>query len=207
MTYDSETITALEGGTLVLRDFWTAHGKTRAGMAKTFAYWTGEDNVAANVIPPGATTPVSRNFIGGGTLLAVPEIVDAIGLEARSVTFGFDHISKAADGPMDMVFGHNVLVARVEMHRGVFDPDTWMLVSTPHLLFSGRVDGAEVDDAPADGQGGLQVNAVSSAIDLPFVSHAKDSDEHQRQRDGDRFNRYADTSIDVPFWWGQEKGE
>lgn len=207
MTYDMETITALESGTLVLRDFWTAHGKTKAGVARTFAYWTGEDNVAVNVPPPGVTTPVSRNFIGGGTLLQVPEIVDAIGLEARSVSFGFDHISTAAERPMDMVFGHNVRVARVEFHRGVFDPDTWNLLSAPHLLFSGRVDGAEVDDAAAGGEGVLQVNAVNSAIDLTFVSYAMDSDEQQRLRDGDRFNRHADTAIDVPFWWGQEKSE
>lgn len=207
MTYDIETITALERGDLVMRDFWTAHGKTKAGAPKSLAYWTGEDNVAVNVVPPGATTPVSRNFTGGGTLLVVPEIVDAIGLEARTVSFGFDHISKAADGPMDMVFGHNVRVARIELHRGLFDPDTWNLVSAPHVLFSGRFDGAEVDDAAAGGEGGLQVNAVNSAIDLTFVSHAMDSDEQQRQRDGDRFNRYADTAIDVPFWWGQEKSD
>ena len=207
MSYDVETIAALESGALVLRDFWTCHGKTLGGSAKDFAYWTGEDNVSTNVVPAGETTPVSRNFMGGGTLLKVPDIVDAIGTDARSATFGFDHISDAANGPMDMVFGHNVRIARVELHRGVFDPATWNLVSTPHLLFSGRVDGASLDDAAADGVGGLDLTAVGAAIDLTLTNTAMSSDEQQKLRSGDRFYRYADTAADVPFWWGQVKSE
>lgn len=203
--YDPATIAALESGQLVLRDFWTAHGKTRAGAAQAFHYWTGEDNVAVNVVPAGATAPVSRNYVGGGTLLVAPEIVDAIGLEARSVTFGFDHISAAAGGPMDMVFGHNVRVARVEFHRGVFDPATWNLVAAPHLLFAGRVDGAAVDDAAAGGEGGLSIDAMSSAIDLTRTNPAMQSDEQQRRRSGDRFRRYGDTAAQISRWWGQAK--
>ncbi|QDZ10515.1 hypothetical protein [Devosia ginsengisoli] len=206
MPYDVETITALESGALVLRDFWTCHGKTLGGAAETFNYWTGEDNVSVNVVPPGAETPVSRDYRGGGTLLAVPEIVDAIGLEARSVSYGFDHISKAADGPMDMVFGHNVRVARVEFHRGVFDPATWNLVAAPHLLFSGRIDGAEVQDAPAGGEGGLSITAVNDSIDLTKTNPAMESDEQQRLRSGDRFRRYGDTAGQIQTAWGQAKG-
>lgn len=205
MTYDPATIAALASGAIVVRDFLHIAGKTNGGAAAAFNYWDGEDNVAVNVVPAGGTTPVSRNFVGGGTLLGVPPIVDAIGLEARSITFGLDHISDVLGSPMDMVYGNNVRVARVELHRALFDPATWNLVALPHLLFAGRVDGAAVDDAAAGGEGGLSLEAQSSAIDLTRISHAMESDEQLRRRAGDRFRRYGDTAAQIDRWWGQAK--
>lgn len=203
--FDALTQAALESGALVLRDFLVVSGKTLGGSPRVFAFWTGEDNVSASVLSIGADEATSRDFIGGGTLLDVPAVVDAIGLEARSVTVGLDHISAAAGGPMDMVFGNDVRVARVELHRGVFDPATWQLVALPHILLAGRVDGASVDDAAADGQGGLALDVVPSVIDLTRTSPVMESDEQQKRRSGDRFRRYGDTAAQVDVWWGQVK--
>jgi hypothetical protein len=204
MSYDVDTVAALESGQIVVRDLLTVLGKTLGGSAAEFNYSTIEDNTAINVVPAGETTPVSRNYVGGGTLLEVPPIVDAIGVEARSITFGLDHISQAAGSPMDMVFGNNVRVARVEMHRALFDPATWNLVSTPVLMFSGRVDGAAVDDAAAGGEGGLSLEVVNSAIDLTKTNPAMESDEQLKLR-GDRFRRWGDGAATVETWWGQNK--
>lgn len=203
--YDVDTITALSSGAIVVRDILTVEGKTLGGSAAVWAYWTGEDNIAVNVVPAGETTPVSRNAVGGGTLLDVPAIVDAIGLEARSISLGLDHISDVAGSPMDMVYGNNVRVGRVELHRALFDPATWNLVATPHLVFAGRVDGVSIDDAAAGGEGGLSLDAISSAIDLTRTNPAMESDEHQRRRSGDRFRRFGDTAGQVQTWWGQAK--
>ena len=95
--------------------------------------------------------------------------------------------------------------ARVELHRALFDPATWNLVSTPHLVFAGRVDGAAVDDAAAGGEGGLSVEMISSAIDLTRTNPAMESDAQQRLRDGDRFRRYGDTAAQIETWWGQSR--
>lgn len=203
--YDPATIAALESGALVLRDLLTVQGKSLGGSTRTFGYWTGEDPVSINVVPAGSSSQVTRDFVGGGTLLDVPAIVDAIGLEARSINLGLDHISTAAGSPMDMVFGNNVRVARVELHRAVFDAETWGLAATPHLIFAGRVDGAEVDDAAAGGEGGLLLQAVSSAIELTRTNPAMQSDEQQKLRDGDRFRIYGETDDQVETWWGQAK--
>lgn len=203
--YDPETITALESGGLVVRDILTVLGKTLGGSAATFCYWTGEDNVAINLENIGGGSPVSRNAVGGGTLLEVPPVVDAMGIEARSITLGLDHLSAAAGSPMDMVYGNNVRVARVELHRALFDPETWELVATAHILFAGRVDGASVDDAAADGEAGLSIDAMSSAIDLTKVNPAMESDEQQKLRSGDRFRQYGDSAAQVETWWGQAK--
>lgn len=191
---------------LIIRDFLVVHGKTLGGAVKVFGYWTGENPVTVNVSPVGGGTPVSRTFSGGGTLLSVPDIVDTIGLDARSLTLGLDHISSSTDSPMDMVYGHNVRVARVEMHRGLFDPATWNLVATPEVMFSGRVDGASVDDAAAESEGGLNLEVIPSSIDLTRTNPAMQSDAQQRLRSGDRFRRWGDTAgVKTEIWWGQAK--
>lgn len=199
MSYDTPTLTALASGALVLRDYLTVRA------AATFAYWTGEDNVTVNVVPAGEVAAVARSYVGGGALLSVPEIVDAIGVEPKTVTFGLDHINVATGSPMDMVYGNDVRVARIELHRGLFDTSTWNLVAAPNLLFSGRMDGTDVEEAAAEGQGGLSLTAVNSAIDLTKTSPAMQSDEQQRLRSGDRFRRYGDTAGQVETWWGQAK--
>lgn len=204
MSYDSDTLAALASGAIVMRDLLTVKGKTLGGSAVTFAYWTGEDDAAISVVPAGGDTPESRGFVGG-TLLDVPAIVDAIGLEARSVTFGLEHISASIGSPMDMTFGNNIRVARVELHRALFDPATWNLAAEPVLLLAGRVDGAEVNDAATDSEGGLSIDVVGSAIDLTRTNPAMESDEQQRRRSGDRFRRYGDTAAQVETWWGQAK--
>lgn len=207
MTFSPQIIAALDRGELVLRDFFVVQGKTHGGSPATFAYWTGEDNVAANVVAPGGTTPQSVNFVGGGTLLTAPDIVDAIGFEAHTVKFGFDHTSKVAGSPMDMVFGHNIRIAPLAYYWGVFDPDTWQLVDNPALMFAGQVDGAAVDDAAENNEGGLFVDAVQAAIEMTAVSTGMKSDEQQRTQRDDRFRRYGDTAGQFERWWGQAKSE
>lgn len=203
MSYDSDTLAALASGALVIRDVLTVKGKDLAGDPETFVYWTGEDNIAINLPPADGGSLESRNAVGGGTLLEVPPIVDAIGVEARGVSFGLDHISTVSGSPMDMVFGNNIRVARVEFHRAYFGADTWELVANPILLFEGRVDGASVEDAPAGGTGGLTLDAMSGAIDLTKPNPAMESDEQQRLRSDDRYRRYGDTAAQVESWWGQ----
>lgn len=190
----------------MLRDFLVVDGKTMGGAPQTFAYWTGEDNVATNVVPPGQSLPASRSFLGGGTLLSAPEIVDVIGLEAHTVTFGFDHTGTADGSPMDMVYGHNVRIAPVAFYSGVFDPATWHQIDNPVLLFSGRVDGASVNDAEAGGEGGLTLDAVSAAIELTVTNPAVKSQAQQALRQGDEFRKWGDTAGNLERWWGQVKG-
>ncbi|WP_116654444.1 hypothetical protein [Pelagibacterium sediminicola] len=207
MTYTPSIIAQLEAGELVLRDFLVVEGQTLGGSAVTFAYWTGEDNVAQNVTPPGASTPVSTNFRGAGTLLDAPQIVDVIGLEAATVTFDLDHASTAENSPMDMVFGHNIRIAPVAYYQGVFNPETWHVIDAPILLFSGRVDGASVNDAAAGGEGGLALDVVSAAIELTVTNPAVKSQAQQALRGGDEFRKWGDTAGNYERWWGQVKGK
>jgi len=202
MSYDTATLTAYAGGALVFRDYVTVFGKTLGGSDKTFAYWTGEDNITTSVVPAGETEGENRNFLGIGTIKTVPDIVDAIGMEARSLEFGFDHISSSTDSPMDMVFGNNIRVARVEYHKGILDPDTWELAATPHLMLAGRVDGVSVNDAAIGGEGGLHIAVANDAIDLTKTNPAMESHAQQKLRGSDLFRQYGDTATQRERFWG-----
>lgn len=202
MSYDAETIAQLETGQLVLRDFLTVFGKN-GGTPVEINFWAGEDNVAANVVSAQDGSTDARNYIGGGTLRDVPPIVDAIGLEARSIEFGLSQIQSDVQ---DMVRAYNVRVAKVEFQRGLYDPATWSLVSTPFPRFLGRVDGASVETPEVGGEGAIRLTAASSNIDLTKTSPALKSDETQRLRSDDRVRRYSDTAAQIEVFWGLAKG-
>ena len=204
MAYDAATIAALQSGQLVLRDFLTIHGWDEDGDPRDFCWWTGEDNVTTNVVSAVDGSTVSRNFIGGNTLVEVPTIVDAIGLEARSYDFGLSQIHSAVQ---DMVRAYSIRLAVVEFHRGVFSPSTWSLVSTPFPRFLGRVDGVQVETPAVGGEGKIVVTAISDVIDLTRTIPDMKSDEQQKLRLGDRFRKWADTAGDIEVWWGQAKGK
>lgn len=201
--YDAETIAALESGQLVLRDFLYIRGKDSGGSAANFGFWTGVDDIILNVVSAIDGSTESRSYVGGGTLLDVPQIVDTIGLEARSIDFGLSQLHPTVQ---DMLRANNIRVAVVEMHRGVYDPATWQLVSTPFPRFLGRVDGARLETAAIGGQGGITLTAISNAIDLTRSNPALKSDETQRLRSDDRFRRYADSAGDIAVFWGLTRG-
>ena len=206
MSFDSNTIAALGRGAMVIADFLTIRGKDSDGDDAVFNFWTGPDNVTLNVVSASDGSTESRDYIGGGALVDVTAIVDGVGLEARSHSFGLNPLQTTNH---DMVNGNNIRVAVVEMHRGLRDPDTWGLVADPQPYFLGRVDGLSHDvggvdgDTPADATMTLAV--MGNQIDLTRINPALKSDEQQRLRSGDRIRRYADAAGSYDVWWGQAR--
>ncbi len=202
MALDSTTITALEKGSLVLRDFVVISGKDPSDAPATFAFWTGEDNVTVNVVSATDGGTDSRDFIGGGAwpIEGVPSIVDTIGIEVRTLDVELSQIHPSV---LDMVNGNNIRHAVVEFFRGLFNPATFALVSTPFARFLGRVDSAPRSTPAVGGTGSQKITMVSDAVDLTRINPALKSDESQKLRSADRFFRYADTAGQFERRWGQ----
>ena len=201
--YDANTIAALQAGQLVLRDFLTIFGKDGGGDPAEYCFWTGEDDVTTNVVSAIDGSTDSRNFVGGGTLIEVPPIIDAIGLEARSITVTLNQIHASV---RDMVHGGRIRTATAEIHRGIKSPATFALVSTPYPPFLGQVDKADVKTPAVGGEGAIELTLIGDTIDLTRTVPSLKSDETQRLRSGDRFRRYADTAGAVEVAWGTAKG-
>lgn len=205
--YDAATRTALElaqtEGRIVIRDYVSIFGWDDVGDPDDWHFWTGAANVTVSVVSAQDGTTDSRSYIGGGSLIETPPIVEAIGLEARRHDFVFSQLHATVQ---DMVRGNNIRLAILEMQRGIFDPTTMALVSTPFPRFLGRVDGVSIETPEAGGEGRIVISAISGVIDLTRVNPALKSDETQRLRSDDRFRRYADTAAQVEVRWGQAKG-
>lgn len=194
----------LASGSIIIRDYLTVHGFDDEDEPVTFGFWTGEDDVSVDIVSAIDGETVSRDFIGGALPESgIPPIVDALGLEARSLELRLSQIHAAVQ---DMVRGHNIRVSVVEVHRGFFDPRTYELAAPPSPRFLGRIDGALIDTPAVGGEGAIALTAVGDAIDLTRVNPALKSDEQQKLRSGDRFRRYADTAGAIEVFWGQAKG-
>lgn len=201
MAFDSPTITALASGQLVIRDYLTIFGWNEDDDPITFGYWTGPDDVSTPVVAATDGSTVTRDFIGGGTFLSVPPLVDTIGLEAGEYELG---LSQIHDAVQDMVRGNRIRIAVVEMHRGLLSTSTWSLVSTPFPRLLGRVDEASINTPEMGGEGGTDVVVVADAVDLGLTSPALKSHATQQLRAGDSIRQYGDVEVDV--WWGMVRG-
>lgn len=186
----------------VFEDFLFIEGLTLAGAAASWGLWTGPDNITLDVISGTTGSSVNRSFVGGGTLLKVPQIVHSIGLETQPIDF---EVSQIATYTRDMVFGANIRRARVTLNRGRRDPATHLWLADPPVLWMGRVDTADGNMSAAGEEGRIVISCRPDIIDLHVGNPAMKSDESTRKMfGGTRFRRY-DVAEVVPRRWGMVK--
>lgn len=203
MAYDAPTIAALASGGLVLRDLLWIAGWDSDGDPATWGFSATLSNITLNVIGGLTGISASRSYYGKA-LTGVPAIVDAIGLESRSADFELNQLHATV---RDMVFGARIKGARVELHRALFNPATWAIVSTPFVRFVGRLDTAEPVTAAAGSEGGIVLSCSSDPIELTRVNPALKSDESlQALHPGDTFRQYDTVGL-IDRRWGQAKGK
>lgn len=188
------------------------HLKARSSVDVRFLIWVSARNRST-----GAITPVGiwsgeydRSFsIGGAARLykgglgtfAPPAIHYGVGLDVRMLRIPFASIAPE----WETVFRDlDARLARVELHRVFFNPQTGLALGAPDRLFKGRVDEMPIS-RPALGQEAQgELVIASTARMLTRSVPVLKSDASQRQRGGDRFARYADVSGSVTIKWGTE---
>lgn len=201
--YDNDTITALSKGVLVLRDLLSIDGWDGDGDPVSFGFWIGEDDISVNVVSGTTGSTVSRNYIGGGSLLTVPPIIDSIGLDIRAVEFG---LSQLHDDVLDMLNANRIRGGHAELHRVLLDVATWEPVSVAYPRFVGRVDEADKRTGASGGEGGITISCSPDRVDLTRTNPALKSDAtHQALYPGDLFRKY-DTIGQVQVDWGRHRG-
>ncbi|CDP51993.1 hypothetical protein [Devosia sp. DBB001] len=190
---------------LVVREMVTIFAQDRdTGDIVPFAFWNDFGAVTANVLDGDTGAVVSRNFVGDGALLVVNNVPNVNDLSIQRVTVTFSQLHATVQ---DMVRGYNVRLARAEIHRPLFDPQTHNLVDTPPCHFLGQVSLSPVSTPAAGGEGGIDIDIVSDTQELTRVNPSRRSDATQQRRaPGDRMMRYASilaAGIDLP--WGEER--
>lgn len=165
------------------------------GAVETLGLWTGSDVTTA---PLGGRT---FTCYGAGGLIGVDAIVMEPGVGVRTRQISLSSLSPAAELAMR---GYDTRLASVEVWRALLDPLTLRPIDPPHRLIKGVAYRLEMP-RPAEGEEAACTLTVASGIALTRTLSARQSDEDQRRRQGDRFFRYADVSGSVQVYWGEAR--
>ncbi|QIG67369.1 hypothetical protein EVB39_040 [Rhizobium phage RHph_TM3_3_9] len=187
---------AAENG-ISVRDFvWV---QTVTGLNE-FGFFSDIDPVVSVPVISGQTgLPVTREYYGAGALRSVDVITLSVGLNVYTIGIQLSNLHPVVN---DMVRGHDVRNARIEIHRGIIDPATGQLADPPMLHFMGTVNKADPRRGRTGAEGSIELTATSITNELTRTNPAKFSDATIRRRSGDRFCRYVDVMGDVRLYWG-----
>lgn len=197
-TYDAATLAALQAraGLVARVLFWVRAKNRDTGVEEAMGLWTGADATDFDI------DGESRKYYGAGALLGVEPIVMQTGLTVRMHRVS---LSPLAPEVAQLLRGYEPRMAPVEIHRALLDPDSHDLVAPPHRVFRGWIDELKITTPAQGGRAKAEVTLASASRALTRTLSLKKSDESQRRRADDRFNRYADVSGNVDIFWGEKR--
>ncbi len=188
---------------IIRRNFVWVEAKNRSsGGIETMGLWDGDEVVTATVISGQTGLPVSRVYVGAGSLLNIDSIPLTTDLTVRTVKVSLSQINAAVQ---QLVRGYDTRRAPIEIHRGFFSIDTNELIAPPIPRFVGWINGNPINTPPVGQSGNIEVSCVSHTRALTFLNPAKRSDEYQQKRSGDRFRRYTDVAGNWQIYWGENR--
>jgi hypothetical protein len=163
----------------------------------------GED-VILNIVDGETGGTVSRSYYGDNApIVSMDPMPLKIGLEVDTTEIVLGQLHPAV---LDMVRGHDIRGAQVQVHRAYLSRVSMLPVAAPRIRRLGQVNGAPIETPAAGGFGSVTLQVVSHTRELTRINPAKRSDEQQRLRSDDRFRRYSGTAGKWEVWWGEARG-
>lgn len=196
---------ALSARALVARDFlWFVARNRITGAPEPVGFWSDLENVTAFVINPDTLLPVSRTFYGAGGLISIDDIPSVSVLQVQDVRIRMSQLDEMVENAFRL---YDIKQARVEIHRGLFDPVSRNLVAPAMARFVGFVNLVEVHTGAENEDGYVDITCVSHTQELVRSNPATRGHEDQLGRvAGDNF--FIDAAV-VPEWdldWGETRG-
>jgi hypothetical protein len=201
----AENLAALEARELVARDFiWFVVRDRATGAPVTDGVWSDVGNISAAVIHPDTGIPVTRDWYGSGTLVGVDDIPLVANLSAQNITI---RMSQVSEHVQTLVRQYDCKQGRVEIYRGLFDPDTRQMVAAAECRFVGVLDQPVLKTPSENEVGSVIITCASHTQEMTRTNPATRSHATQILRQpGDGFFQDADTVTEWEFFWGSEKG-
>lgn len=202
----AENLAALEAHALVARDFlWIVARERGAGVPVAEGLWSDVGDVSAAVINPDTGLAVTRTWRGSSTLVAMDDIPLVANLTVQTVTIRLSQILERVN---QLVRDYDCQQARVEVYRGLFDPNTRLMVAPAECRFVGFVDKIEIKTPSENEEGGVDLICASHTQEMTRSNPDTRSHESQLRRNAtDTF--YKDTAVvgDWELFWGSIKGK
>lgn len=201
----AENLAALEARQLVARDFlWFVARNRSTGAPVTDGMWSDVGNISAAVVHPDTGIPVTRDWYGSGTLVQIDDIPLVANLSVQDINIS---LSQVSDHVQTLVRLYDCKQARVEIFRGLFNPDTREMVAPAECRFVGFVDTITIHTPSENEEGSVTMVCKSYTQEMTRSNPATRSHATQVLRQtGDMFFHDADTAKEWEFFWGSEKG-
>jgi hypothetical protein len=197
---------ALAARALVARDFLWIVARTRADppVPVSVGFWSDIENVSGvQVIDPDTLTTATRSYYGAGGLIAVDDIPSVSSIQVQDIHIRMSQLDEQVE---TAVRTYDVKQARVEIHRGWFDPVSRQLVSPAIIRFVGFVNTVEIHTPAEGGDGYVNLTCVSHTQETTRSNPATRSHADQQNRAvGDDFFIDAATVGDWQFSWGEDR--
>jgi hypothetical protein len=198
--------TALQQRQLMPRDFiWFVVRDLVSGAPVTDGYWSDVGEITAQYIDPDTGGVGSRTWAGAGSLIQISDIPLVSSITVQNITVT---LSQVADRVNNLVRGYDCKQGRVEVYRGLFDPESRTMVAPAEPRFVGTIDEAPITTPRENEDGDVTLTCTSNTLELTRTNPDTRSDASQRLRNaGDDF--FIDTAV-VGNWqqfWGREGGE
>lgn len=197
---------ALSQRALVARDFlWIVARDRSTGAPAAVGFWSDVENVSALVLDPDTLLPVTRNYYGAGGLIEIEGIPAVSTIQVQDVTIQMSQLDEQVANAVRL---YDIKQARVEIHRGLFDPVSRDLVAPALVRFVGFVNLVDIRTPRENESGGVQITCVSHTQELLRSNPATRSHEDQRYtRDpNDFFFVDAGVSHAWEYQWGAVQG-
>ena len=196
---------ALQQRILMPRDFiWFVVRDRSTGDPVTDGYWSDIGDITAEIIDPDTGGVDTRTFAGAGSLISISDIPLVSNITVQNITVT---LSQVADRVNELVRGYDCKQGRVEIYRGLFDPNSRQMVAPAEPRFVGTIDEAPITTPKQGESGDVSLSCTSNTAELTRTNTDTRSDASQRLRlSTDDF--FMDAAV-VGTWqqfWGQAGG-
>lgn len=192
---------ALAARRLVARDFLSITARTRTtGAPVALNFWSDIENVSALVLDPDTLLPVLRSYYGVGGLVEISDIPAVSVIQVQDVNIRMSQLDEFVQQAVRL---YDAKQGRVEIHRGLFDPETRNLVAPAVVRFVGFVNVIEIHTPKENEDGYVNLTCVSHTQELTRSNPATRSHEDQKLRSAsDTFFVDAAVVSDWDLNWG-----
>ena len=202
---DAAVLTGIANRTVVARDlFWITARELDGGGLVSYGFSTLVRNVDIAVVDALTGATVARTFRGVGGAFKIGVIPLTADIMVRSVDIDLPAIDATV---ADMLRGHDIRSAPVQIYRAYFDPDTRALLAPAKSRFVGLVNKAPIVEPEAGGTSRARISLVSTTRELTRPNHDVRSHESQLARTNGEDDFYIDVAV-VPEWeifWGKAR--
>lgn len=180
----------------------------RGLMLRFFVWNVARDFLTGDPVPAGFWNDVGdatvgdRLYHGSGSLISISSLAGKGDLTLPKLTIT---LSGVEPGVNDDVRGASIAQTPIEVHLGIFDPATHMLIPPLIPYFIGFIDDCSIPTPPAGGDSAIVITCRSTSSALNKAGTATRSQASCAERDpDDGFYNYTGAVRGRPLYFGRK---